>query len=180
MWIAADCETAAANVSGWLRARSFHVQGVLWFAAGPLPNRCAELSVRAPGRASGDEWAVMASRRHRLDHLVRLQDGGWSLAGVVHPSAQIASSSSVHPSCLVGPEATVGHDAALWTSVLVDQGAQIGAGTIIEDAVVAAGADVGTGARICAGSRIGENAVIAEGAFVPPRAVIEQGTTFTG
>ena len=179
LWVAADSEAAAAGVAEWLRVRSFHVNGVVWLADDPAPHRCGTLSVRASGPASGGERAVLASRPRRADHLLRLQDEGWGIAGVVDPSARVAASSRVNPSCLIGPQATVGGDASLWSAVLVDEGAQVGAGTIIEDAVVvAAGADVGSGARICAGSHIGENASVADGAFVPPHTVIGAGSAF--
>ena len=132
-------------------------------------------------RQSGIEHAVSSvgdgEIREMLDE--RLEEAGFSLATVIHPSAQVArgavigEGSVIMPGAVVGPDSVLGrscivntlasvdHDCVLASYVHVAPGASI-CGNVCVDS----GTLVGAGASVLPNLRIGERVVVAGGATV--------------
>jgi len=133
-------------------------------------------------RRSGAEHAVSCvgdgEIREMLDE--RLVEAGFSLATIIHPSAQVArgavigEGSAIMPGAVVGPGCVIGRSCIINTSASIDHDCRLG------DYV-----HVAPGASICGGVCIGSHSLVGVGASIlpnikiGPRSIVAGGATVT-
>ena len=131
--------------------------------------------------ADGTSAAVIAIGDNRLRCRIaeRLQEIGFNLPVLVHPSAVISGSATIGIGTIVMPNAVVNADASLGDLVIVNtaavvehdcvlgRGAHVAPGTSLGgNVVIGCCALVGIGSAIRPGSRIGDFAIIGAGSTV--------------
>jgi acetyltransferase EpsM len=105
-----------------------------------------------------------------------LAGAGWSAAGIVHPSAQVAPSARVAATATVGPLAVVGAETAIGDQVILSRGVLVGHHVRIGDfATLNPGVNVGGSSAIGEGAFLGMGCVIANGIEVGDAATVAAG-----
>jgi UDP-perosamine 4-acetyltransferase len=115
----------------------------------------------------------------RRNLLTKAREAGFTIAGVVHPSALVSPSAKIAPGAqvlwgaVVGPDAVVGEGALVNTRAIVEHDCRVGAYAHVATGAVLAGgvtvsdlAHVGAGAVVRQGITIGARAVVGAGAAV--------------
>lgn len=133
--------------------------------------------------AEGSRQAVIAIGDNRLRAMLgrRLQDIGFTLPPVCHPSAILSGSAQIGPGTVIMPlavvnaSATIGHLVIVNTSAVVEHDCHVG-----DAAHIAPGCRLGGTVSVGAGALIGIGSVIRPGARVGAFAVIGAGSTVIG
>jgi sugar O-acyltransferase (sialic acid O-acetyltransferase NeuD family) len=123
--------------------------------------------------------AVLGAGGERAEPCRRLEEHGWELAAVLHPSAHVPGSAHIGPGTVVGPGVVIGAETAVGVGVHVSRGALVGHHADIGDyAVLNPGVNVagntlvgraaflGLGCVVTDHVRVGDGAVVAAGAVV--------------
>ncbi len=131
--------------------------------------------------ASGVSFAVAGlggvrdnePRRCLMENAAR---AGFSLAGVIHPSAQISPSAQIAPSvqilvgAVIGPDAVLAEGVVVNSRAVVEHDCQIG-----EYAHIATGAVLAGGVRVSAMAHVGAGGVVRQKIAIGSRAVVGAG-----
>jgi sugar O-acyltransferase (sialic acid O-acetyltransferase NeuD family) len=112
-------------------------------------------------RPDGRVAVVGTGENARRPIVERLLSAGWTLRTVVHPTAHLATTSSVGTGALVGPGVVVGAYSRIGEGVVVGRGALVGHHTEIGAYVT-----LGPGANVAGNVTIAGDAVIGMGALV--------------
>ena len=146
----------AAEVAGWANETGLEVAGLI---AIQRPEEAGSEVHGLPVVAVGDPplggRALLGLGGDRKESRRALTEGGWTAAGLRHPTAHVSDAARVSPTATIAPRAVVG------------AGTEVGG-----DAILSRGVLVGHHARIDSfatlnpGVNVGGNSTIGEGAFL--------------
>jgi sugar O-acyltransferase (sialic acid O-acetyltransferase NeuD family) len=132
--------------------------------------------------AGGPHTAIVGTGETDRTELVRrLLDAGWQLAGLTHPRAHLAPSSTIGTGTVVGPAAVVGACAAIGEHAVLGRGALVGHHTEVGPfCTLGPGANVAGNVRIEAGVTIAMGAVVRDHTTVGAAATVAMGAVVVG
>ena len=116
-------------------------------------------------REEGIGWAIpaMGDNEARLCLLRVLQEAGFSIPVVVHPSAVVAPSAQLGLGTFIAARATVNPSSRIGKACIVNTGA-----TVDHDCRVADGVHIAPGVNLCGNVHVGEQTLVGVGASVLP------------
>jgi sugar O-acyltransferase (sialic acid O-acetyltransferase NeuD family) len=169
--------TYAAEIAGWVADAGVVIRGLIELED---PDRVGTmihgLPVGALDQPPPDGMAVLGRAGDRRRIWEPLAAAGWSAAGVIHPTAQIAATAEIAPSATIGPMAVVGAESAVGEQAILSRGALVGHHVRIGDFVTLnPGTNVGGGAEIGAGAFLGMGAVVLNNTVVGAGATVAAG-----
>jgi sugar O-acyltransferase (sialic acid O-acetyltransferase NeuD family) len=169
--------TYAAEIAGWAADAGIVIEGLVELEdpdrVGTVIHGLPVVSLDPP---PADGRAVLGRAGDRRGIWEPLAAAGWSPAGVVHPTAQIAATADVSPSATVGPMAVVGAESVVGEQAILSRGALVGHHVRIGDfATLNPGANVGGSAEIGAGAYLGMGAVVVNNTAVGAGATVAAG-----
>jgi sugar O-acyltransferase (sialic acid O-acetyltransferase NeuD family) len=163
VWIAGT-RSFSREVADFARDAGLYPAGLLE-PAGPTAEAETEgLPVRelAAGPPDGaDEAMVGTGEDDRRGIVSRLEEAGWAVRGVVHPTAQVAATAEVARTAVIGPGVLIGAEARVGEHCLLGRGALLGHHTVLEPFCT-----LGPGANVGGNSRLGEGAIVGMSAAV--------------
>jgi sugar O-acyltransferase (sialic acid O-acetyltransferase NeuD family) len=110
---------------------------------------------------------AVGDNRARMSIAAWLEDHGFPLATVVHPSVQLGRGVSVGRGSLLVAGAIVNSDAVIGANVIVNTGA-----TIDHDCIIGNGVHVAPGVHLCGHVEVGAGSFLGVGAVVIPRVTL--------
>jgi acetyltransferase EpsM len=129
----------------------------------------------------GPARAVLGTGGDRGMRSDLLASVGWTAAGIVHPSAQIAPSARVAATATVGPVAVVGAETAIGEQAILSRGVLVGHHVRIGNfATLNPGVNVGGNSVIGDGAFLGMGCVVANGVEVGEAATVAAGAVALG
>lgn len=172
--------TFAAEVAAWAHDAGIRVLGLVELEdesrVGTAFHGLGAIAIATPAPGA---HAVVALGGDRRALTARLTEAGWQPAGLVHPSAQVATSARIDPAATIGPHCVVGAESVVGPGAILNRGALVGHHVNVgEYATLNPGVNVGgntsigrsafigIGATIVNGTKIGSDAVVAAGALV--------------
>ena len=166
--------TFAAEVVGYARDAGIEVAGLV------EPYEGAETGALVhdlPVTRLGDEPAgerrtaiLGTGDTDRRELVERVRAAGWELAGLIHPRAHVAASSTVDATAVIGPAVVVGACARVGAHSVLGRGALVGHHTAI-----GAFCTLGPGANVAGNVRVEDGALIAMGAVVRDHTTVGAG-----
>jgi sugar O-acyltransferase (sialic acid O-acetyltransferase NeuD family) len=110
---------------------------------------------------------------------LKLENAGWCIGTVIHPSANVSPSVQFEPGCIVMAGVTVNADSWVGKGAIINTGANVDhenrlgefvhvgpASTLCGNVLVRDGAFIGAGATVVQGLEVGEGAIVGAGAVV--------------
>ena len=134
-----------------------------------------ELPIVSEDSYSYDQWrqicrkafVAIGNSSRRAMVTAKLEEQGFDIVTLIHPSAVVSPSARLSVGVLVGPNAVINADAT------IGKGSIINTGVIIEhECCVGEFSHLSPGSIICGGTRIGESCWICTGATVSDHVVI--------
>jgi UDP-3-O-[3-hydroxymyristoyl] glucosamine N-acyltransferase len=167
----------AAEIAAWVADAGLEVEALIELED---PDRIGVvilgLPVVGPDPPPAGGRAILGRGGDRRDHWALLAAAGWTAAGVIHPTAQVAVSADVAPSATVGPLAVIGAESVIGDNAIVSRGALVGHHVRIgEFASLNPGVNVGGRAVIGADAYLGMGAVVVDSTVVGAGAMIAAG-----
>jgi acetyltransferase EpsM len=182
----------SAEIASWASASGFNVEGLIELEdaaqVGSSIHGFPVVALEPPAPESAHAVIGVGGDRKATSDL--LAGAGWSAAGFVHPSAEIAatarvaSTATIGPNAVVGAETAIGEEAILSRGVLVGHHARVGDFATLNpgvnvggNSVIGEGAFLGMGCVVVNGTEVGDGATVAAGAVtlrpVPPRTRVQ-------
>jgi len=138
-----------------------------WFVVELPPERIPEVDLRALiGRSPAEIDALAAVGLHALNHArsdlaSRLDQAGYALARLVHPTATVDPTATLGTGVIIGAQASVGPDCVVDDGTVLLDGARLEAG-----ARVGAYAWIGANVAVGFGARVGAHTIVRPGVSI--------------
>lgn len=167
----------AAEIAAWVADAGLEAEALIELED---PDRIGTvvngLPVIGPDSPPAGARAILGRGGRRREHWAPLEAAGWVPAGVVHPSAQLATTAEVAPSATVGPLAVIGAEAVIGASAIVSRGALVGHHVRIgEFASLNPGVNVGGRSEIGADAYLGIGSIVVDSTVVGAEATVAAG-----
>ena len=172
----------AAEIASWASDTGAEIAGLIELQQ---PERVGStihgLDVIAVDAPPAGGRAVLGLGGDRRASWQLLAEAGWSAAGVVHPSAHVATSARLAASATVGPHAVIGAEAVIGDQAILSRGVLVGHHSLVgEFATLNPGVNVGGNSEIGAGAFLGMGCVILNGVAVGENATVAAGAVTIG